>query len=76
MTENNLRNYYTVFIDCWNLFKKYSEPVTGDEYWKAFLDEANELYKKHGKVPFSEKLLNSVIEEIESFLDEAKWRTK
>ena len=66
MADRIIKNYYTVFTDCWSFFKKYSEPVDGDEYWKAMSDEANELYIKHAKVPFSEKILSLIMGELEN----------
>ena len=66
MNSKKLMNYYTVFMDAWQLFKKYSEPIENDEFWKSFVDEADELYKKHGQVPFSDKLIGLVVEEIEN----------
>ena len=65
MADRIIKNYYTVFTDCWSFFKKYSEPVDGDEYWKAMSDEANDLYKKHGKIVFSEKLIGDTLDELE-----------
>ena len=65
MTEKHLKNYYQIFIDCWALFKKYSNPVEGKGYWDAMTGEANEIYIKHGRAPFSEKMLGLVMDELE-----------
>ena len=66
MNSKKLMNYYTVFMDAWQLFKKYSEPIENDEFWKSFVSEADDLYKKHGQVSFSDKLIGLVVEEIEN----------
>lgn len=66
MNKNILRNYYTIFTDCWNLLKKYSDPRDNEEYWKALYVDVNELYNKHGRVMFSQKLIILVTDEIET----------
>lgn len=71
MKPDLLKNYYTIFRDCWNLFKKYSDPRDNEEYWKALSVDVNELYNKHGKVMFSQKLISLVIEEMET-----EWKKK
>lgn len=66
MKPDLLKNYYTVITDCWKLFKKFADPVEGDEYWNSFLEESNDLFIKHGKAAFSEKMIAIVVEEIEN----------
>ena len=70
MTEKHLKNYYQIFIDCWQLFKKYSNPVDNDEFWKSMTEEANDLYTKHGKVNFSERMISAVMQEVENIYKE------
>lgn len=64
MSPGKLHCYYTVITDAWKLFKKYSEPVDGDEFWRSMIAEANEMYIRHGEVGFSEKILGLVMDEI------------
>ena len=65
MKEPILKNYYTIYTDCWMFFKKYSDPKDSDEYWRAVACEANDLYKKHGEVAFSEKVIGDTLDELE-----------
>lgn len=70
MTPVLLKNYYTVITDCWGLFKKFSEPVEGDEFWNSLIQESEELYIKHGKVNFSERMISVVMQEVENMYKE------
>ncbi|MGB4589008.1 MAG: hypothetical protein WBI17_07210 [Clostridiaceae bacterium] len=65
MTDKELKQYYAVITDCWQLFKKYSSPQSADEFWTDMLNEADALHIKHGQTIFSEKMLNAVLKEIE-----------
>ena len=71
MKEPILKNYYMVITDAWQLLKKYSDPVVGDEFWRAMTSEANEMHIRHGEVDFSEKILGLVMDEINEM-----WRTE
>ena len=64
MNDKMLKNYYTIYTDCWMFFKKYSDPKDSDEYWKAMTEEANEMHIRHGEVDFSEKILGLVMDEL------------
>ena len=70
MSPGQLKNYYTVITDCWTLFKKFSEPVEGDEFWRSLAEESNELYLKHGKANFSDRMISVVMQEIENIYKE------
>lgn len=70
MSPGQLKNYYTVITDCWTLFKKFSEPVEGEEFWNSLIQESEELYNKHGKVNFSERMISVVIQEVENIYKE------
>lgn len=70
MKEPILKNYYRIILDCWGLFKKFSDPVENDEFWRSLAKESNELYIKHGKVSFSERMISVVMQEIENIYKE------
>lgn len=65
MTEMELRKYYEVITDAWKLFKDHATPVSDDQFWQDMMRQTNELHIKHGKTLFSERILNTVISEIE-----------
>lgn len=65
MSENELKQYYTIITDCWQLFKKYSAPVEDERFWLDMLREADALHNKHGQTVFSEKIINTVLNEVE-----------
>lgn len=56
MSENELREYYNIFTECWRLFKKYSNPVNDQAFWDALMDETEELVEKSEK-PEATKVL-------------------
>ena len=70
MSPALLKNYYTVITDCWGLLKKFSDPVEGDEFWRSLAEESNELYLKHGKANFSDRMISVVMQEIENIYKE------
>lgn len=65
MSNDELRKYFDIYTECWKLFKKYSDPVNSDEFWRAFTDDANAIYKKNGKSEFCKRLLLDTADEIE-----------
>lgn len=71
MKPEILKNYHAMITDAWQLLKKYSDPVDGDEFWRSMTSEANEMHIRHGEVDFSEKILGLVMDEINEM-----WRTE
>lgn len=65
MNENELKQYYMVITEGWQLFKKYSSPVEDERFWKDMLREADALHIKHLQTIFSEKIINAVLNEVE-----------
>ena len=65
MSENELKRYYMIITDCWQLFKKYSSPVEDERFWLDMLREADALNIKHGQTIFSERMINAVLNEVE-----------
>lgn len=52
MSENELREYYNIFTECWKLFKKYSNPVNDQAYWDEVVNQVEEFRKKYpGELP-------------------------
>jgi len=65
MTESELKKYYAIITDAWQLFKKNSSPRGDDEFWTNLLQETDALHTQHGQTIFSERILNTVLNEIE-----------
>ncbi len=65
MTEKILKNYFVIFTDCWELFKKYSAVSGEDDYWDALSGDADLLYRKHGSHGFSSVIISEVLAELE-----------
>jgi len=65
VNENELKKYYAIITDAWQLFKKYSSPTGDDEFWTDLMHEADTIHTKHGQTVFSERILNTVLNEIE-----------
>ena len=65
MSNEALREYFDTYTECWKLFKKYSDPVDSDDFWRALTADADVIYKKHGKSEFCKRLLLDTTDEIE-----------
>lgn len=60
--------YWSIYMDVFNLHKKFSEPVESDEFWNALVAEADSLCRKYrasSEGEFAKKLLLAILEEIE-----------
>ena len=57
MDEQQLKNDYRAFSQCWKLYKKYA-PVKkiDDNVWNAFLKEAGELQSRFDGSPMTKVL--------------------
>lgn len=66
MTTVELKQYHTIIIDCWQLFKKYSTPIADKSFWEALIKDADIIYCKHGQISFIAKILMEIINEIEN----------
>lgn len=65
MTDQELKKYFTIITDAWNLFKNNSTPASEDEFWINLIKKADDLHQKHGQTIFSEKIINATLNEIE-----------
>lgn len=65
MTESELKQYFSIYTDCWKLFKMYCNPEYGDEFWEQLSVAADEVYKKYGKKKFVKEIILATINEIE-----------
>ena len=57
MTDEQLKQDYKAFSQCWKLYKKYA-PVekVDDDMWNLFLKEAGELQNELGDSPMTKVL--------------------
>lgn len=66
MSEEELRKYYSIYTDCWKLFKKYCEPDGTDDFYQKLIAEAEELMKKmDSHMDFSKKIILDTLDEID-----------
>lgn len=45
MTENELRDYYNIYTNCWKMFKTHSVPVDQNVFWENLMSFANKIYE-------------------------------
>ena len=48
MTDEELKETYTLFSELWKMVKRYHDSRTDDE-WAALVDAADRMVKKHGE---------------------------
>lgn len=65
MKDEQLREYFEIYTDAWKLFHKYSNPDGSRKFWDDLLKEQEEIWEKHGRSEFTEKILLDTIDEIE-----------
>lgn len=67
MSNEELKQKYGMFTDCWRLYKKYAvvEDKNNDEFWEKVVDESGELSKKYNNDKFAIALVLAVIDEFE-----------
>lgn len=44
MNQEQLIKYWRLFCEIWHLFRKYRNVSASDEYWEAFVRDAEKLY--------------------------------
>lgn len=56
---------WQMFMDYWELCKKYWEPEESDEWWDEALKEVDKLAKKYGSTVFIRGLCMALVNELE-----------
>lgn len=64
MNQDELKQHYDVYTDCWRFLRKYSEPDDSDAFWEQVVRESQKLYKKYG-TEFAKQEVVNVVNEIE-----------
>lgn len=65
MREEQAKQYHAVITECWQLLKKYSEPVPDQKFWDMLILESNQLFNRYGKSEFASDMLIVVSNEVE-----------
>ena len=47
MNDEELKIYYSMYLDCWQFTKHYRAADNTDEYWKSANKTARDLYEKY-----------------------------
>lgn len=72
MNNEELKQKYDMFTDCWKFYKKYADVKEDDAYWEAVVNESNEISKKYGECKFIINLVLAVIDELERIYKEMR----
>ncbi len=67
MSNEELKQKYGMFTDCWRLYKKYAvvEDKNNDEFWEQVVNESGAISKKYGECKLIVSLVLAVIDEFE-----------
>lgn len=65
MKEEDLKEYFNIYTECWRMFRKYSAPVDDDEFWDGLVKEGNRIVDSYTAKEFAKKVVLSTIDEIE-----------
>lgn len=64
--DEELRIVYSMFTDCWKLYKKFSDiQQTEDMRWEQFVNESDSIAKKYNNSRFVRDLLLATAQELE-----------
>lgn len=64
-----------LFTDCWSLYRRYYGQDMTEEQCDAFVNETEELYRKHRNYNFAKDMILAVAKEIEK-VDNIRRHTK
>ena len=65
VTDEELKAVYGMFTDAWKLYKKYADVQQSDEYWKAVVDESEQIAKKYDNAKLAIALMLAAIDKLE-----------
>ena len=68
MNEEQLREHYNIYTECWKLLRKYSNPTSDDAFWDELVKEANYLSEEHGNSEFAKRIIVDTLDEIDRIL--------
>lgn len=76
MANEDLKQYFNLYTDCWKLFRKYQAmddiDINGIEsLFDSLVLESDELYKKYSKATLAKDLILATVNEIEFLFKEA-----
>lgn len=74
MSNEELKEKYNMFTDCWRFYKKYAvaEDKDNDEFWEKVVDESHIISKKYGECKLIIALILAVIDEFERVYKEMR----
>lgn len=72
MSEEDLRKYFNIYTECWQLFKDHSNPDGTMEFWSALNAEAKAIYKKYNGMAFALEMTRVALDEIQRIESEGK----
>ena len=64
MSDEKLREYYSVFTDAWRVFKRHADAKNNPETWETLIADMHEVCSNHGKSEFVKSILLAVVEEL------------
>ena len=68
MKEDKLREYFSLYTDCWKFFRKYAELIgqmEEEQFWQQAVNESEELFRKYQKSEFAKKMLAATMGELD-----------
>lgn len=66
MTETELKQYYTMVTQAWELFMRHQNITAQNaQQWEALVSEADAIHKQNGLSPFAKRLVIAVMDELD-----------
>lgn len=65
MEDGKLKQYFQMFTDVWKLFKEYSQPDGGGQFWSSYKTAVDKLDKKYERSELFRNLALAVTKELE-----------
>lgn len=72
VSNEELKQKYSMFTDCWRFYKKYADVQEDDSYWEAVVNESSAIAKQYGECKLIIDLVLAVITEFERVYKEMR----
>ena len=61
MSEERLKECYTIINESWKLIRKYSNQKQDDEFWSNIVNDTSKLIQDHNSDPFAKNVVFAVL---------------
>lgn len=65
MTNEELKQYYNIILDCWRFLHEYHDVKDTDQYWDEVVKRSQQIYDRY-KTDFAKKEVLLILGELEN----------